>query len=96
MPTKNTLADVAFAENYLEFVSRRGADPESRARARVLIAMMSMLDVKHPTWRTDLLNALDSRNVSRDIEKMFPLPSYEGDSLFEDFLRLTFPSNPSE
>lgn len=88
MATKNTLQDIAFAEQYLEFVSRRGSSTESRARARVLLATIGMLDIHHPTWRSELIATLDAKGISREVEQMSPLPSIDSDALFSEFLRL--------
>lgn len=88
MATKNTLQDVAFAEQYLEFVSRRGPTPEARARARVLLATIGILDIHHPTWRTDLIATLDAKDISREVERMFRLPAPDGGTLFSDFIKL--------
>lgn len=85
MATKNTLADLAFAEQYLEFVSRR-SDAETRARARILLATMQMLDVRHPTWRDDLLQELDRQNIDKDIKDLFPLPTVDDAALFKEFM----------
>lgn len=89
MVTKNTLADIIFAERYLEFVSRRGGTRESRARAKILLSTIEMLDARHPSWRVELLKALDDRNLTREIDKMFVLPGVNVDSLFAEFMSLT-------
>lgn len=88
MATKNTLADVKFAEQYLDFISRRGQTPEIRARARVLLATIGILDVRLPTWRSELIQALDKRGISREVEKMFPLPVVDSSTLFAEFIKL--------
>lgn len=86
MPTKNTLQDVAFAEAYLDFIARRGPTPEARARARVLKATIGMLDIHHPTWRSELIRTFEEQNISREVERMFPLPAIDSGALFTEFL----------
>lgn len=86
MATKNTLEDLSFAEMYLEFLSRKELKPEVRVRAKLLLATIQMLDIKHPTWRTELLEELDRSDTTRAIEKMFPLPVVDDDRLFSEFM----------
>jgi hypothetical protein len=85
MATKTTLSDINFAELYLDYISRQGT-PETRARAKILIATMSMLDVKHPQWRTELIDELEKRNLDKDIKSMFPLPEVDDTALFNNFM----------
>jgi chromatin segregation and condensation protein Rec8/ScpA/Scc1 (kleisin family) len=85
MATKTTLADLSFAEQYLEYLSRK-SNPENRARARILLATMEMLDVKHPQWRDDLLAELDRLNIDKDVQSMFPLPEVDDAKLFDHFM----------
>jgi cell division FtsZ-interacting protein ZapD len=93
MVTKNTLEDIRFGEQYIEFVSRRGKTPEARARAKILIATIQMLDLRHPEWRGDLLKELDKQGVSREIEKIFPLPDVDEDKLFNEFMQTVIKGN---
>lgn len=86
MATKNTLSDLIFAEQYLEFVANRAQNRENRARATILVATIKMLDLKHPSWRTELIEELDRTNQSRKTEEMFPLPDVDPDSLFQEFM----------
>lgn len=89
MSTRNTLNDIRFAEDYLKFVGNRGRSREGRARARVLLATIAMLDAKHPTWREELLVEFDRQDISREIDQLFSLPEIDIDSLFADFIDLT-------
>lgn len=82
---KTTLEDLAFAEQYLDYVSRKST-PEVRARARILLATIEMLDVKHPEWRTDLLQKLDEADAHPDVAAIFPLPDIDGDAMFKEFM----------
>lgn len=86
MATKNTLADILFAEQYIEFVARRATSHESRARAAILVSTIRMLDLKFPTWRSELIAELDRADVTKTVENLFPLPDVDADSLFADFM----------
>lgn len=87
MATKNTIEDLAFAQMYLEFVAKRSMNPETRARAAIVIALIKMLDAKYPDWKQNVLDELNANSVTKDISKMFELPELETDSLFEKFIK---------
>lgn len=86
LATKNTLSDVIFAEQYVEFLSRRASTPEARARAKIMLATMTLLDRSMPSWRTELLAALNDAEHARDIAEIFPVPENFGGSLLSEFL----------
>lgn len=90
--TKTTLGDLDFAETYLQHVARQ-KNPETRARARVLLATIEMLDAMHPSWRTELLTELAKRGDSRDIQHLFPLPHVDTDAMYRDFMENVLNSN---
>lgn len=87
MATKNTIEDLAFAQMYLEFVAKRSMNPETRARAAIVVALIKMLDEKDPDWKQNVLDELNANSVTKDISKMFELPELETDSLFEKFIK---------
>lgn len=87
MATKNTIEDLAFAQMYLEFVAKRSMNPETRARAAIVVALIKMLDEKYPDWKQNVLDELNANSVTKDISKMFELPELETDSLFEKFIK---------
>lgn len=86
MATKNTLSDLIFAEQYLDFVATRAQNRENRARATILVATIRMLDLKYPTWRQELIDELDRTNQTRRTEELFPLPDVDPCSLFKEFM----------
>lgn len=93
MATKNTLADILFAEQYIEFVARRATSRESRVRASILVSTIRVLDLKFPTWRAELIEELDRLDVTRSVESLLPLPELNADSLFAQFMsRVVNPS----
>lgn len=83
--TKTTLSDLTFAETYLSYVARQ-KNPETRARAQILIATIAMLDARHPTWRTELLAEMAARGIERDIAEILPLPEVDTDRLYKEFI----------
>lgn len=85
MVTKTTLEDLNFAEMYLEHVAKQ-RNPETRARARILLATIAMLDAKHPTWRVELLAEMATRGIEHDVEDIFPLPKIDDETMFKDFM----------
>lgn len=85
MVTKTTLEDLNFAEMYLEHVAKQ-RNPETRARARILLATIAMLDAKHPTWRVELLAEMAARGIERNVEDIFPLPKIDDETMFKDFM----------
>lgn len=87
MATKNTIEDLVFAQMYLEFVAKRSMNPEVRARASIVLALIRMLDAKYPDWKTSVSEELNANSVTKDISKMFELPESETDSLFEKFIK---------
>lgn len=87
MATKNTVEDLAFAQMYLEFVAKRSMNSETRARASIVLALIKMLDAKHPDWKQHVLEELEVNSVTKDISKMFKLPDVEVDSLFDKFIK---------
>lgn len=87
MGTKNTIEDLAFAQMYLEFVAKRSMNAETRARAAIVLALIKMLDAKYPVWKQSVLEELNANSVTKDIAKMFELPDFEADSLFEKFIK---------
>lgn len=86
MATKNTIEDLAFAEMYLDFVSRRSMNSEARARASIVLALIKMLDAKYPDWKVHILKELNDNSVTKDISKMFELPDSEMEHLFDKFI----------
>lgn len=86
MSTKNTIQDIQFAEQYVEYLSRHGKSAIIRARAKVLLATISVLRASNVTWREDLLAEMDRQNISREVEDLFPLPDTDTDSLFGAFI----------
>lgn len=86
MATKNTLTDLIFAEQYVNFVANRSQNRETRARAAMLAATIKMLDVKFPTWREELIAELDASDQTRTSEEMFPLPTVDDGALFNEFM----------
>lgn len=85
MVTKATLEDLNFAEMYLEHVAKQ-QNPETRARAKILLATIAMLDAKHPTWRVELLTEMAARGIERSVEDIFPLPKVDDETMFTDFM----------
>lgn len=97
MSTKNTIEDIRFAEQYVEYLSRHGKTAMVRARAKVLLATIAILRASNVTWREDLLAELDRQNVSREVEDLFPLPDTDTDSLFGAFIEnVTNPKGTKE
>lgn len=86
MATKNNLNDLHFAEMYVDFLSRRVSNPETRARAKILLATIQMLDLRHPTWRVELIAELDRLGIDKEVEKLFPLPDVDDGALFREFM----------
>lgn len=86
MTTKNTLSDLHFAEQYVEFVSRRGSTPETRTRAKIVLATIILLDRVHPTWRAELLTSLHEAETATDIAAIFPIPESFGDDLLGQYI----------
>lgn len=82
---KRTLSDLEFAEMYLQHVAKQ-QNPETRARASVLLATITMLDAKRPTWRLEFLNELAARGIDPKIEEIFPLPVIDEQHLFNEFM----------
>ena len=87
MTTKNTIEDLVFAQMYLEFVAKRSMNPDVRARASIVLALIRMLHAKYPGWEMNVLQELNDNSVTKDISKMFELPQMETDSLFEKFIK---------
>lgn len=87
MPTKNTEEDIIFAQQWLSFLARRHRDAEVRARAKIILATIEMLDVRHPTWRDELLAELSRRGLTVEIDKMFPLADVDDNMMFKQFMR---------
>lgn len=87
MATKNTLTDIIFAEQYLQFVASRAQNREHRARAAIMVATIRMLDLKFPDWRNELIAELDRTNQTRQTEDMFSLPEVDSTSLYHDFMQ---------
>lgn len=87
MATKNTLSDLIFAEQYLEFVANRAQNRENRARAAIMVATIKMLDVKFPNWRNELISELDRTGQTKKTEEMFPLPNVDEGAMFDEFMR---------
>lgn len=92
--TPNDLADVHFAELYIDYVARRHSNDVTRAKAKVLMATMAMLDTVHPTWRIDLVAELNRLGMRKEVDKIFTLPSVDPDSLFSKFLLSVTESKP--
>lgn len=86
MPTKNTLNDIHFAIQYVNFLSRRAQGKETRARASILLATIQMLDIQHPSWREELIAQLARLNIDRPVEKLLPLPIPDEDKLYSEFI----------
>jgi hypothetical protein len=86
MVTRNTLEDLRSAESYVAFVSTRSFNPGVRARAKVLLATFAVLDERHPEWRQDVLKALSDANETRDVTKIFTLPSLNDADLYKWFM----------
>jgi hypothetical protein len=91
MSTKNTPEDLRFAEMYIDFVARKGMDPEARAKAKILQATITILDKRHPTWRAELLEELDRLDLTKTVDKMFPFPAIDHDKMFTDFMASILP-----
>lgn len=86
MPTKNTLDDLSFAEHFLEYTSRRSMSPQSRARARFIVALVRMLDLRNPGWREEYLKHLEATSVTKELKDIFELPTDSSEQLFDSFL----------
>lgn len=86
--TKNTLADLAFAEAYVDFVARRGHTPEIRARANIVQSTIILLDRTHPSWRAELLEALSEMPDATRIQDIFPIPAETDQTLLDNYIKL--------
>lgn len=93
MTTRNTLEDVAFAENFLRFVADRNLNAETRARAKIIVGLIDYLDATDPDWRSALIAHFEKHDLTRITEDLFNLPALDVDSIFARFLKtVTMPS----
>lgn len=87
VPTRNTEDDLAFAEQWVTYVSRNHFNAEVRARALIVQATIAMLNVRHPTWRKELLEELNKQGVARPIDKILPLADVDDKTMFRQFIK---------
>lgn len=69
--SQNSLEDLNFLINYLQFTRRRGK-PRAAAWARLILAAMGTMDSLNLEWRQRLLSALDERDVLLKPEELLP------------------------
>jgi len=86
MATKNTLIDLAFAEQYVNFLAARSQDRETRARAALLSATIKLLDVEFPLWRQNLIDELDKEGITKTTMELFPLPVVDSGAALSTFM----------
>lgn len=87
MATRNSMEDLIFAEQWVTYVARSHFSKEVRARAAIVQATIKMLDVRHPTWRDELLIELEKTGVARPIDKIIPLADVDDSLLFQQFIK---------
>lgn len=87
MTTKNTIEDLKFAEMYLDYVSRRAMKPEDQAKASLLLALIRLMDHRHPRWREVLIADLNEADITKPIQDLFKLPESDEDSVFTEFIQ---------
>lgn len=74
------------AERYLRFAAERSADPRTRARARVLVAMLDYLDSYAVEWRTKVAEVYASRGAHPRPEMVFQLPLPDAEAILKDLI----------
>lgn len=82
----NTIEDIGFAILYLDYMSRRAIDAETRARSQVLLGLVRLLDSRYPGWKEAFLADLNERGETREIASLLTLEDDQTDRLFNDFL----------
>lgn len=77
-------------------MARRGNTPHQRARAQLVQAAISILDQSDINWRAELLEALNSSEVPRDIAEIFPMPPDLGEDFVSEYITATLKAIKNE
>lgn len=78
--------DLGFARLYVDYIARRSSSPEERARAQILLGLITMLDQRFPGWQSVFLAELTERGNVPEVSDIFKLPQGAEDQLSDSFV----------